>query len=135
VPQNQSKRLICNVNVTISAMRMLHGSIVQSDHCASAASGYLSTNGAAEQRDTPAATDRKYEADIMAYTNSTRAGNAALLDRLSAVVRSLRETMERRRLYNRTLRELKALSERELADLGLHAASIAEVAREAAYGK
>lgn len=71
----------------------------------------------------------------MAYTNTARAGNATVLDRVSAVFRSVQGAMERRRLYTQTMRELGALSDRELADLGLNAATIAEVAREAAYGK
>jgi uncharacterized protein YjiS (DUF1127 family) len=71
----------------------------------------------------------------MAYTNTARAGNATVLDRVTSAVRSVQAAMERRRLYNRTLSELRALSERELADLGLNASTIAEVAREAAYGK
>lgn len=71
----------------------------------------------------------------MAYSNSARAGNATVMDRLTASARSLQATIERRRVYNRTLRELRGLSERELDDLGLSAATLLEVAREAAYGK
>ena len=71
----------------------------------------------------------------MAYTSTTRGGNATILERLGAVGRSMQAVLERRRLYNQTLRELRSLSDRELADLGLHASTIADVAREAAYGK
>lgn len=38
----------------------------------------------------------------------------------------------RRNLYRRTVRELEALSDRELADLGLNRAAIHGVARDAA---
>ena len=71
----------------------------------------------------------------MAYTNTIRAGNVSILDRLSAVARTVAAAVERRRLYSQTLRELESLSARELADLGLHRSVIADVAREAAYGK
>ncbi|WP_299724943.1 DUF1127 domain-containing protein [uncultured Tateyamaria sp.] len=39
-----------------------------------------------------------------------------------------------RRVYKTTLRELQALSNRELADLGLHRSELSRVAWEAAYG-
>lgn len=71
----------------------------------------------------------------MAYVNTTRAASANWRDRLSAAVASLRAAMERRRLYNRTFRELAALSERELNDLGIHRSMIEEISRQAAYGK
>lgn len=43
--------------------------------------------------------------------------------------------LARRRLYARTLAELRQLSDRELADLGISRLSLAQVAHEAAYGK
>lgn len=48
---------------------------------------------------------------------------------------SLGAALARRRVYNRTLEELRGLTDRELADLGISRFSIAQVAREAAYGK
>ncbi len=71
----------------------------------------------------------------MAYVNSTRAASATSGDRLSGIVETIRTAIERRRLYNRTFRELAALTDRELNDLGISRMSIAEIAREAAYGK
>lgn len=47
----------------------------------------------------------------------------------------LRDALARRKVYRDTLRELKSLSNRELADLGIHRAMITRVATEAAYGK
>ncbi len=44
---------------------------------------------------------------------------------------SIEKKLARRSAYNRTLRELNALSERELWDLGLARADIDSVAREA----
>lgn len=71
----------------------------------------------------------------MAYLNETRSATAGLADRLAAFVKSLREAARRRAVYRQTLRELNALSSRELADLGIHRAMITRIAMEAAYGK
>ena len=71
----------------------------------------------------------------MAYLNTTRAANATSRGGIAGVLQSLHTTIERRRLYGRTFRELAALSDRELADLGMHRSMIAAIAHEAAYGK
>ena len=42
---------------------------------------------------------------------------------------------QRRRVYVQTVAELEALSDRDLADLGLHRSMISAVAKDAAYGK
>lgn len=55
--------------------------------------------------------------------------------KLAAALRSLRDEWHRRRAYNKAVRELRALSERELADLGIGRTMISRVAAEAAYGK
>lgn len=70
----------------------------------------------------------------MAYVNSSRAVSVSLSDRLAGVVSVLRSAMNRRRVYAQTLAELNAMSDRDLADLGLSRDLIASVAREAAYG-
>jgi uncharacterized protein YjiS (DUF1127 family) len=70
----------------------------------------------------------------MAYANSTRAVGVSLSDRLAATLTVLRAAVQRRRVYDQTRRELKALSDRDLADLGIHRSMIRTVAREAAYG-
>lgn len=54
---------------------------------------------------------------------------------LSALVATAREALARRKVYRQTLRELKALSERELGDLGIHRSMLTRIALEAAYGK
>lgn len=69
----------------------------------------------------------------MAYVNSTRSTHVSFLDRFAAVVKILKDAVERRRVYNQTMFELSNLSERDLADLGLSRATISEVAKEAAY--
>ena len=41
---------------------------------------------------------------------------------------------QKQRIYRRTLRELSALSSRELADLGVHRTEVKRISWEAAYG-
>lgn len=48
---------------------------------------------------------------------------------------SLREAFRRHRVYQQTVSELSALTNMELADLGLSRSMIRRVAIEAAYGK
>ncbi len=71
----------------------------------------------------------------MAYVNSTRVARNGLADRFSTLAETIRTTLRQRRLYAQAVRELSTLSDRELADLGISRLSIADVAREAAYGK
>ena len=52
----------------------------------------------------------------------------------SRVVRAIEERVELHRAYRCTLDELSALSDRDLADLGLHRSEIARVAKETVYG-
>ena len=47
----------------------------------------------------------------------------------------LQKLTQRRRVYLQTVTELNALTDRELADLGLHRLMIPAVAKDAAYGK
>lgn len=71
----------------------------------------------------------------MAYVNSSRAVSVSIVDRLAGAMTVIRAAIQRRRVYDQTLRELRALSNRDLADLGIHRSLIATVAKEAAYGK
>lgn len=71
----------------------------------------------------------------MAYVNSSRAASYGIADRALAIVKTIRVGLERRRVFKQTVRELQALSNRELADLGIHRTMITRVANEAAYGK
>ena len=71
----------------------------------------------------------------MAYVNSTRAVSVSFSDRLAGAMSVLRAMIQRRKVYDQTTRELNSLSDRDLADLGIHRSLIATVAREAAYGK
>ncbi len=71
----------------------------------------------------------------MAYVNSTRVGTNGLADRFAAIVKAIRLAAQRRAIYDRTVRELNGLTNRELADLGIARLNIEDVARAAAYGK
>lgn len=72
----------------------------------------------------------------MAYLNTTtRAAGFGLRDRFAALVRLYNEGAARRRVYRQTVNELMSLSDRELADLGIHRSLITRVALEAANAK
>lgn len=71
----------------------------------------------------------------MAYTTYGTTAPVTLRDRLNARIETAREGMAKRRVYRRTYAELSALSNRDLADLGLSRSMIPAVAHEAAYGK
>ena len=66
----------------------------------------------------------------MAYVSSA---NAGVIDRVRAVVAEFKERAQRGRVYRATRTELNNLSERELADLGIHRSEIKRIAYEAAY--
>ena len=70
----------------------------------------------------------------MAYANDTRTmtSELGLGAWLAAIRADLAGRLARHRLYRTTRDELGALSDRDLADLGLHRAMIDAVAREAA---
>jgi len=59
----------------------------------------------------------------------------ALSDRVAAALRQFRVARERRALYRRTVAELSALSNRDLADLGIGRSEIHGLAHEAAFGR
>ncbi|WP_225027874.1 DUF1127 domain-containing protein [Xinfangfangia pollutisoli] len=71
----------------------------------------------------------------MAYVTSTRAIAPRQAERFSGLFAGLGAALARRRVYTRTLSELRQLSDRELADLGISRVSLVDIAREAAYGR
>ena len=71
----------------------------------------------------------------MADLNATRIAPLGLGDRFAAALASVKEAARRRAVYRQTLRELNALSTRDLHDLGIDVSMIGRIAREAAYGK
>ena len=58
------------------------------------------------------------------------AGNGVI----AKFVADIRETLARRALFRQTISELRELSDRELADLGVSRSSIRSIAYDAAYG-
>ena len=118
-------------------MHLLHGSIAGVRHCAPAASAYFWSRERYQAHPAAAtipADDSEREID-MAFANETHRAQQDLT--LGGWIRDLRtnlgERAARYRAYRATLNELQALSDRDLADLGLHRAMIADVAREAAF--
>lgn len=70
----------------------------------------------------------------MAYeTNSIGAVGSSFMDRVHTLIAEYRAQAARRKVYRNTLRELSALSHRELCDLGLNHSEIKRVAYQAAY--
>ncbi|PPB81118.1 uncharacterized protein YjiS (DUF1127 family) [Albidovulum inexpectatum] len=71
----------------------------------------------------------------MAYSNTIRTADHGLIDQIRNLVSNLRDAHRRYKMYRQTVRELSALSDRELNDLGISRSSIRSIAIEAAYGK
>jgi uncharacterized protein YjiS (DUF1127 family) len=71
----------------------------------------------------------------MAYVNTTSAARKGFADRLVVLRDTVLTAIAQRRTYLRTVAELNALTDRELADLGISRLGITEIAHEAAYGK
>lgn len=115
-------------------MQLLHGSNDRLPHCAFAALAYVCLNSDDGNDKQPAAPVRRTE-PTMAYATNIRTGHYSLADRAAAMVASARDALERRRIYRQTLRELSALSSRELGDLGINHSMITRVALEAANRK
>lgn len=70
----------------------------------------------------------------MTYANHTtdmRFGG--LFGRIQGFRTMLADVMQQRAVYARTVQELQALSNRELADLGIHRSEIARIAAESAF--
>lgn len=69
----------------------------------------------------------------MAYvTDFFSADRRGLKDRVAAFRKAFALARKQRQVYNTTLSELRSLNSRELADLGISAAQIPYIAREAA---
>ncbi|WP_408648460.1 DUF1127 domain-containing protein [Thalassococcus lentus] len=70
----------------------------------------------------------------MAYTSNANVSlQSALAARFEEWRMDLRARLARRRVYKQTFGELSALSNRELADLGLNRTEIRRIAYQAAY--
>ena len=65
----------------------------------------------------------------MAYINTTT--THSITSRLQQILSDIAARYRTHRLYRETLNELASLSDRELADLGIHRSQIRDVARTA----
>ena len=68
----------------------------------------------------------------MAYASDNRTATIALVDRFNAFFANLKEARAKRKLFNQTYNELSALSDAELADIGMNRSMIKTVAQSAA---
>ncbi len=68
----------------------------------------------------------------MTNLNATRIAPATLGDRITALAGAVKMSLRRRAIYHRTLRELEALTDRDLADLGVSRGMIHRIADDAA---
>jgi uncharacterized protein YjiS (DUF1127 family) len=79
----------------------------------------------------------KGQVDMTYFTDT--ASNATLIERLLATVSTALTAaaarQAKRRVYNTTLHELGALSNRDLADLGISRSEVRRIAWEAAYAQ
>lgn len=71
----------------------------------------------------------------MTMANDIRTQEQSFGERIAGFVKGFQENRQRRKVFRETLSELKALSSRDLADLGINRSMITRVAAEAAYGE
>lgn len=71
----------------------------------------------------------------MANFDVTLGHSVSVLDRLHHAFENWKERRAKARVYNQTRNELRSLSMRDLADLGISAAEINGIAYRAAYGE
>lgn len=69
------------------------------------------------------------------YGNTIAASANSLRNRATGWIDGFKAAAAKRKVYNQTYDELTALSNRDLADLGMSRSMIQGVAYEAAYGK
>lgn len=71
----------------------------------------------------------------MAYANTTRVAGFGLMERLNSFRADMADRRAKRAVYTQTVNELAAMSDRDLADIGIARGMIETIALEAAYGK
>lgn len=71
----------------------------------------------------------------MAYAASQSASRNSVVEFFANLVASVKEASARRAVYVKTLGELRSLSDRDLADLGIARVQIEDIALQAAYAK
>ena len=68
----------------------------------------------------------------MAYASNTQNASHGIAARVEALIVDVRARLARRKVFNETFREMAMLSDRDLADLGLHRSEIRRIAWQAA---
>ncbi|MCK0119424.1 MAG: DUF1127 domain-containing protein [Yoonia sp.] len=68
----------------------------------------------------------------MAFITENRTATVTLADRATALFANISEAYAQRKLYKTTYNELQSLTNRELADLGIHRSMIKRIALDAA---
>ena len=70
------------------------------------------------------------------YNDATKPNNLLqrVLETAINILNNVAQRHKKRRLYKSTYEELRSLSGRELADLGIHATEIKRISWEVAYG-
>jgi len=69
----------------------------------------------------------------MAFATETRSTGASIVERIAAYAEEFKTRRAQYRMYRQTVKELSALTARELDDLGVHRSMIQSIAHEAAY--
>lgn len=116
------------------AMRSLHGSIEMSVIVQPQQWDHVCPNKTAGCRGWWSGRKKKVRQE-MAYVNSTRQVSVSFGDRIVALAKVTAQAWQRRRVYLQTLRELDALDDRDLRDMGLSRSEVRALAHEAAYGR
>jgi len=124
-------------------MHLLHGSIEHLGDCADAALRYFLTietkHGAAPDRRQARATQTdgpdRIRIEAMAYATQTQAAPLSLLARFAEIREQAVEAYSAWRVYRTTVNELRNLTARDMADLGIHPSQIRAIALDAAYGQ
>lgn len=70
----------------------------------------------------------------MAYQTQTLFAGVSFADRFASLRADIAHKIATRKVYTTTVAELSALTDRDLADLGLGRSEIKRIAIEAAYG-
>lgn len=109
-------------------MHLLHSSIDVVTYCAIAAFAYLQSQARAGRY----RQDKKIRMMSMAVASTHTAVKNAPAFGFGAVLENAKTRFVRYRMYRQTVNELSALSNHELADLGLHRSMIRRVALQAA---
>lgn len=70
----------------------------------------------------------------MAIASEIHSVESGLAEKISGVVYNLKARYNQSRVYRKTLSELSSLSNRDLADIGVHRSAIKSIALQAAIG-